>query len=108
MFILFLSFYAVFLAVICLLLLIGLSHLETQKLSVSAANTAIANQTAAQTKQDQQLAFWLNALKKQPTSRDILINISLIYQSKGDLKLAKAYREKAVLIDPNHQNLREN
>lgn len=40
------------------------------------------------------------ALKKNPKSPDVLINLSLLYKENGNNKLAKEYLEKAKKIDP--------
>jgi tetratricopeptide (TPR) repeat protein len=49
----------------------------------------------------QELNYWLELAELQPTHRDILINISLLYLAIGDNKTADEYWQRANEIDPN-------
>ena len=61
--------------------------------------TVIApNKKQLQAQLDQQLLV----LELQPSHRDALYNLSLIYDQLGEEKLAQVYLEKAKLQDPNH------
>lgn len=49
---------------------------------------------------DQQIKNYQSLLLKNPNSRDLLYNLSLLYEKKGDEKKAKEYLKKAKEIDP--------
>ncbi len=98
---LFLSFYSSFLGTVTLILIVVLVHLSTVKVSSLQPPEPPTTVDATQAKLDSDLTFWLKALEKQPSSRDTLNNISLIYQSKNNLDLAKKYKDEALKVDPN-------
>jgi len=84
-----------------LILLVVLGHILLTKETVTTTVNPPIEVNDAQAKLDEELLFWQKVLELQPTSRDILNNISLIYQSKNNIKLAKKYQEAALLVDPN-------
>lgn len=49
--------------------------------------------------QKNQLESWL---EKQPTHRDILINLSQVHQALGNTDQAQKYYTQAQQLDPNH------
>ena len=51
------------------------------------------------------LSYWKRIEKKQPHSRDVLLNISQLYSALGKQELSDNYLEKAIAIDPNHPTL---
>lgn len=51
---------------------------------------------------EQQLTQYLEIYQIQPTHRDILFNLSLLYSILGDVTTAAHYRNQAQFIDPNH------
>lgn len=50
----------------------------------------------------QQIDTWQHVLEKQPTDRDVLWNLSLLYKAKGNDKMAQLYLQKAKQVDPNN------
>lgn len=48
------------------------------------------------------VATWLELAKKQPTHRDVLINISRLYQALGQPLEAQEYWSQAQKLDPNN------
>jgi hypothetical protein len=46
-----------------------------------------------------------NLLSKQPTHRDILLNLAKINQTLGDEEQALNYKNQALKIDPNNSSL---
>jgi hypothetical protein len=46
---------------------------------------------------------WLELLAKQPTDRDVLINLSLIDGELGKTNQEKAFKQQALQVDPNFQ-----
>jgi tetratricopeptide (TPR) repeat protein len=50
---------------------------------------------------DEELRYWLALSELQPTHRDILINISLLYQALGNQVAADEYWQRAHELDPN-------
>jgi tetratricopeptide (TPR) repeat protein len=50
---------------------------------------------------EEQLKHYLLDLKKQPTHRDILINIALLYQQQNNQVEAEKYYYQAFSLDPN-------
>jgi tetratricopeptide (TPR) repeat protein len=51
---------------------------------------------------EQQLARYLELYEIQPTHRDVVFNISLLYSVLGDTAAASRYRTQAISVDPNH------
>jgi tetratricopeptide (TPR) repeat protein len=51
---------------------------------------------------EQQLARYLELYEIQPTHRDVVFNISLLYSVLGDTAAASHYRSQAISVDPNH------
>lgn len=58
--------------------------------------------TVNATEIEQQLAKYLEMYQLQPTHRDIVFNISLLYSVLGDTTAAEYYRSQARSLDPNH------
>jgi tetratricopeptide (TPR) repeat protein len=52
---------------------------------------------------DTELKKWLSLYAQQPTHRDILINVSLLYSAQGDEENARKYLRKAWEVDPNNK-----
>ena len=52
---------------------------------------------------DQQIQFWEAARAKQPTDRDILLNLSHLYAAENNQELASKYSQQARELDPNFQ-----
>ncbi|GIK84497.1 MAG: hypothetical protein BroJett025_11190 [Patescibacteria group bacterium] len=54
----------------------------------------------------EQIALEINSLEKvlaiQPHSRDILLNLSLLYAALGETQKAEEYKNTARIIDPNN------
>lgn len=55
----------------------------------------------------EQLAEQLAILELQPTHRDVLYNLSLIYDRLGEKQQAQDYLNQAKLQDPNHSLFQE-
>lgn len=58
-----------------------------------------------------EITKWLSLYHQQPTHRDVLINLSLLYSAQGDTENARQYLNQAREIDPNHplvKNVRVN
>jgi len=53
-----------------------------------------------------ELAKWLKIYEQQPSHRDALINLSLLYRALGDTAAAGTYFEQARQLDPNHSLLK--
>ena len=51
---------------------------------------------------NQEIHYWESLLQQQPTDRDVLYNLSLLYSAKGDKTTAQQYLDKAKELDPNH------
>lgn len=49
-----------------------------------------------------EIKFWETVLQHQPKSRDVLLNLSLLYSALQQEDKATEYREKALYIDPNN------
>lgn len=54
------------------------------------------------TKIDQQIQYWEKLKSLQPTHRDVLYNLSLLYAAKNEPSKAQEYWEQARQQDPNH------
>jgi tetratricopeptide (TPR) repeat protein len=52
---------------------------------------------------DAEIQYWQNLHSIQPNSRDILWNLSLLYQAKGNHKQANQFLQQAKTIDPNYR-----
>lgn len=50
----------------------------------------------------EQIEYWERLRSLQPTHRDILLNLSLLYQAKGDQAKANEYLLQAKELDPNN------
>jgi tetratricopeptide (TPR) repeat protein len=48
-----------------------------------------------------EIVYWENISQKQPTSRDVLWNLSELYRYAGDTEKAQEYLQKAKEVDPN-------
>ncbi|CAN5292530.1 hypothetical protein BH10PAT2_BH10PAT2_4190 [soil metagenome] len=102
---LFLSFYASILVVIFTIIFFVLINLRPMIQSYYTSHTVpviyqIPNSDI--TALPSQIEYWQLQLQKQPTSRDILLNLSLLYQQNNQLDLAKEYKTKAEAVDPNY------
>lgn len=74
-----------------------------QKPFLSPTQLGVIHQAfLSNTNLDQEIEFWENALKQQPTSRDILYNLALLYRAKGDIAKANDEINQARQLDPNH------
>lgn len=49
----------------------------------------------------EELNSWLKVFEFQPKSRDVLLNISMLYATLGDEQRSQLYLEKAKIISPN-------
>lgn len=49
-----------------------------------------------------EINFWETILQHQPKSRDVLLNLSLLYSAQQLDEKAAEYRQKALYIDPNN------
>lgn len=90
------SIYLVIFAVlgVWLLLLTGWKFLPPDVTpSPNATQTTIASE----------ISFWESQLKKQPTSRDILWNLSQLEFANKHPEQAQAYLDQARQLDPNFQ-----
>lgn len=105
-----LGFYVSFLAVLTLLVVLGVAVWQGSAAGDSHKTPlqTITIEEPQSASIDDQIAFWEAQLEKQPTSRDILLNLSMLHQSKNNGDLAKEYKEKAELIDPNYENEEKN
>ncbi len=72
-----------------------------QDLVPSGENTGLSGPSDTSGIEDQ-LRYWQAQLQKQPTSRDILLNLSVLYEQDNQPDVAQEYRAKAEEIDPNY------
>jgi len=79
------------------ILLNSLSYLSIQKTSPDQAVVRY-NQKFLKEELDKQL----EVLENQPTHRDVLYNLSVIYEKIGNQEKSDEYLEKAKYQDPNH------
>jgi tetratricopeptide (TPR) repeat protein len=49
----------------------------------------------------QQIQFWETEREKQPTARDILLNLAKLYTAQGNQTQAEKYLQQAREVDPN-------
>lgn len=54
------------------------------------------------------LKTWLHIAELQPTHRDVLLNIALLYQALGQTEVSQTYRYRAQQLDPNYSAFQDN
>ena len=59
--------------------------------------------TLTQEELQKELEYWKKVEEKQPTHRDVLINIALLSQTLGHEEQYQEYWQKAKTIDPNNE-----
>ena len=109
-----LGFYVCILAVLFLILLFVAAnisavfqafHTKETVPAIYQEQTSVSQENEVKsTDLSDQIEYWQTQLKKQPTSRDILLNLSALYQANHQDGLAKEYKDKAEQIDPNYAN----
>jgi|GEM_PF-2322358 len=100
--VLFLSLYGTFLVVGVLLASISLAHLSELRLRADQEEEQLQRESRQKSQLQQQILFWEEALRKQPTSRDVLLNLFSLYQADGRDEQAVKMLNQAKEIDPNY------
>ena len=79
-------------------------HTSTPPLAATTPKntTLFITKQLSQQEAEQELEYWLILLEKQPSHRDILINVSQLYRALGKENQAHYYWEQARKVDPNN------
>lgn len=72
----------------------------------AARNLAIAYHALG--REDEAIATYQGVLKRQPSDADIYVDMGAVWAQKGDTERARALWEKALSLDPENRNAREN
>ena len=96
---LYLNFHLSFLVITGMIFVVIFSHFHV--IDQSKLESKIVPQVSQVTPIQIEMTYWQNALALQPTSRDILWNLSLLYQADGQKDKAKELQAQAQQIDPN-------
>ncbi len=78
---------------------------QSQTPAVLSAQTEVspmASDAGLETTTDTELYHWLNLYAQQPTHRDVLLNIALLYQAQGKTDEAQKFYHLAKEVDPNN------
>jgi len=96
---LYLNFHLSFLVIAGMIFVVIFSHFHV--IDQSKLESKIVPQVSQVTPIQIEMTYWQNALALQPTSRDILWNLGLLYQADGQKDKAKELQAQAQQIDPN-------
>lgn len=102
-----LLFSLVLLAILLCALGITVLSIPPEEKALPLSNTVVTTspqrpQVFTLTQYNQQLETFLFLSSTQPTHRDVLVNIALLYQAQNNVDKAAAFWESAKALDPNN------
>ena len=86
--------------------LVGLTSFSLYSPTLSSSQPVLETLTGllqpSQTQLEKQLIIHQELYRLQPTDRDVLINLALLYRALNQVELADEYWAKAQKVDPNY------